>query len=169
MKTQTDTFMNKYIALYNKRNLVLAFFGAVICFIPLFIVSLIYNVIKEDILISFAPFVISFTAVAIASLSTIRFKRMIKEQEKQYVSQFNDDKVVHLETTLFLSDEWLICAGSVALHKNHITSIKSKLRYGRAGASNEVILTTTDGKKYRIWCLNSSNIEKIRDWKNTLA
>ena len=167
MRTHTNMTINKYIAFYHKRNFVLALFCAIICFIPLFIVSLIANVIKEDILISFVPFAISFIVVSIASLFTIRFKRMISEQEKEYEVQFNDDEVIHLETTLFISNEWLIWAGSVALYKKNIKTIKSKLRYGSAGSSNEVILTTIDGKKYNIWCLSSSNVDKIKKWKNT--
>ena len=167
MKTQTDMIINKYIAFYHKRNFVLSLICAIICFIPLFIVSLIANVIKEDILISFVPFAIFFIVVGIESLFTIRFKRMIFEQEKEYEVQFNDDEVIHLETTLFISNEWLIWAGSVALCKKNIKTIKSKLRYGRAGSSNEVIITTLDDRKYRIWCLSSSNVDKIKKWKNT--
>ncbi len=155
--------VNKYIYIYTKRNCILALFCASIAFIPLFIVSLIYDVIPEDTLIAFAPFVIAAICVAIASLSTIRFKKMIKMQEQQYGVQFDDDNVVHLETTLYLSENWLIWAGISSIYKNHIKSIHSKLVHG---ISNKVTIKTLDNKKYIIWCSSSSNINKIRKWKN---
>ena len=97
--------VNKYIHIYNRRNCLLALFCAIIVFIPLFIVSLIYDVIPEDTLISFVPFVIAAICVAIASLYTIRFKKMINMQEQLYGVSFNDNNAVHLETTLYLSED----------------------------------------------------------------
>ena len=159
--------MKKYIKLYHKRNVKLAFLCAVIVFVPLFVVSLFYNVVREDIIISFVPFVLAMLCVAVASLYTIRFKKMIKEQEHIYNVEFQDTKADHLETTLYLSDEWLIWAGSSAFYKKHIKSISSVRRFGRVGSSNQVTIKTVDNKKYTIWCLRTSNIKKIREWKNT--
>ena len=157
--------VNKYIHIYNRRNCLLALFCAIIVFIPLFIVSLIYDVIPEDTLISFVPFVIAAICVAIASLYTIRFKKMINMQEQLYGVSFNDNNAVHLETTLYLSEDWLIWAGVSSMYKSHIKSVRSKLIHGRSGSSNKVVITTVDNKKYVIWCLSSSNINKIRKWK----
>ena len=91
---------------------------------------------------------------------------MIKMQEQQYGVQFDDYNVIHLETTLYLSENWLIWAGISSIYKNHIKSIHSKLVHGRSGSSNKVTIKTVDNKKYIIWCLSSSNINKIRKWKN---
>ena len=158
--------INKYIHIYNKRNCLLALFCATIAFLPLFIVSLICDVIPEDTLVAFLPFVFAAAWVAIASLYTIRFKKMIKKQEWQYGVQFNDNNAAHLETTLYLSDDWLIWAGSCAIYKNHIEAIRSTLVHGRGGFSNKVTIKTVDNKKYIIWCLSSSNINQIKKWKN---
>ena len=158
--------IDKYIHIYTKRNWLLALFCASIVFIPLFIVSLIYDVIPKDTLIAFVPFLIAGICVATASLCTIRFKKMIKMQEQQYGVQFNDDNVVHLETTLYLSEKWLIWAGVSSIYKDHIKFIYSKLVHGRSGSSNKVTIKTVDNKEYTIWCLSSSNINKIRKWKN---
>ena len=159
--------MKKYIKIYHKRNVKLAFLCAVIVFVPLFVVSLFYNVVREDIIISFVPFVLAMLCVAVASLYTIRFKKMIKEQEHIYNVEFQDTKADHLETTLYISDEWLIRAGSCAFYKKHIKSISSVRRFGRVGSSNEVTIKTIDNKKYTVWCLSASNIKKIREWKDT--
>ncbi len=159
--------MKEYIKIYHKRNIKLAFLCAVIVFIPLFVVSLFYDVVPEDTVVSFVPFVLAALSVAVASLYTIRFKKMIKEQEQIYDIQFQDANAEHLETTLYLSDDWLIWAGSCAFYKKHIKSINSVRRYGRVGSSNQVTIKTIGNKKYTIWCLSASNIKKIREWKNT--
>lgn len=157
--------VNKYVKIYNKRNILLALFCATIAFIPLFAVSLIYDVVEEDIIISFLPFIIAAICVAIASIFNLRFKRMIKTQEQIYNVQFNDTNVINLETTLYLSNEWLIWAGSSAIYKKHIKSIHSTIECGRAGRTNKVTVKTVDNKKYIIWCLRADNVEKIRKWK----
>ncbi len=160
--------MKKYITYYNKRNIKIAFAFAAVIFILFFVVSLIYDVIENDVLISFLPFVYAAISVAIASLYTIRFKKMIEKQEKLYDVQFQDKDIERLETTLFLSDEWLIWAGSCAFYKKHIKSINSVRRYAQAGgSSNEITVKTVDGKKYTIWCLSSSNVKRIKKWLNT--
>ena len=90
---------------------------------------------------------------------------MINMQEQLYGVSFNDNNAVHLETTLYLSEDWLIWAGESAIYKYHIKSVRSKLVHGRSGSSNKVVITTVDNKKYVIWCLSYSNINKIRKWK----
>ncbi|MBR2861712.1 MAG: hypothetical protein IKB86_07740 [Clostridia bacterium] len=156
--------IEKYIKIYHRRNYYLALMCSVIVFIPFFVVSLIYDVIKYDILIAFLPFPIGAIFVALAYLYTIRFKKMIQYQEQLYNAEFNDEGVVNLETTLYLSKDWLIWAGSSAIYKKHIKNIRSKVEYGRAGSSNKVTITTVDGKKYIIWCFSATNILKIRRW-----
>ena len=156
--------IDKYIGIYHKRNIQLALICATIVFLPLFIVSLFYDVVPEDTLVSFVPYILATLCVAIASLFTKRFRTMIHKQEQIYSVKFQDTDVVHWETTLYLSKDWLVWAGSCAIYKEHIKSIGSKLRHGRAGSSNEVIIKTVDNKQYTIWCLNSSNIKKIKEW-----
>ena len=159
--------MEKYIKIYHKRNVQLALFGAILVFLPLFIVSLFYDIVPEDTLISFVPFILALICVAVASLYTIRFKKLIAEQEQIYHIQFQDNNVEHLETTLYLSDEWLIWAGSCAFYRLHIKSISSVLRFGRAGASNQVTIKTVDDKKYTVWCLSASNVKKLKEWRKS--
>lgn len=156
--------LKKYIILYIKRNTILALICATIVFIPLFITSVIYDVISYDKIVAFAPFPIALICALISFLPIIRFKKMILQQESLYNTAFSDTGATCLETTLYLSKDWLIWAGSCAIHKKHIQSVKSKLAAGRAGSSNKVTITTVDGKRYIIWCLSASNIKKIRDW-----
>ena len=158
--------VEKYINIYKKRNYKLGIFCAIIVFIPLFVVSLIFDVISYDIAISFAPFLLSFLCVLFANLHTIRFRKMITWQENLYNIKFNDNNVEHLETTLYLSNDWLIWAGSSAFNKKHISSIKKRVERGKSGISNRIIVKTIDNKKYSIWCLSDENVKKIKEWQN---
>jgi len=159
--------MKKYINIYHKRNMQLALFCAIIVFLPLFVMSLFYDEVPGDTLISFVPFILATICVAVASLYTIRFKKLIAAQEQIYHIPFKDDNVKHLETTLYLSDHWLIWAGSCAFYKQHIKSISSSRRFGGAGSSNRVTIKTNDDKKYTVWCLSASNVKKLKEWQKS--
>ena len=149
------------------RNMRLVFICASIIFLPLFITSLLYDVVPGDIWIALVPFYLAPICVAVASLYTIRFRKMIAKQEQAYHIQFQDDNVEHLETTLYLSSDWLIWAGSCAFYKKHIKSIRSVRRFGRAGSSNQVTINTIDGKKYTMWCLSAANVKKLKAWQKS--
>ena len=158
--------ISKYIKVYVKRNILLALFCSILVFIPLFIVSLIYDVMSYDIAVSFVPFAIAIICVLISLIPTIQFRRMITQQEEVYGVKFSDTGAVHLETTLFLSDNWLIWAGVSALYKGYITDVKSRIMSGSVGSSNRVELITADNKRYVVWCLNGNNLVKIKKWLN---
>ena len=158
--------ISKYIKVYVKRNILLALFCSILVFIPLFIVSLIYDVLSYDIAVSFVPFAIAIICFLISLIPTIQFRRMIAQQEEVYGVKFSDTGAVHLETTLFLSDNWLIWAGVSALYKGYITDVKSRIMSGSVGSSNRVELITADNKRYVVWCLNGNNLVKIKKWLN---
>ncbi len=133
--------VERYIRIYRKRNVSLALICATIVFIPFFIVGLIYDVLSYDLIIAFLPFPLALVCCLIGIFPNLRFRKMIAQQEALYNTKFCDAGVVHLETTLYLSEDWLIWAGSCAIHKKHIRSFKSKLVSGRAGSSNRVTIT----------------------------
>ena len=156
--------VEKYIKIYRKRNVILALICTTIVFIPLLIASLIYDVLSYDLIVAFIPFPIAFICVLFSFLSIIRFRKMIRQQESLYDTVFSDTDATHLETTLYLSKDWLIWAGCCAIYKIHIQSIQHKLVVGRFGSSNKVTITTVDNKRYTIWCLSTTNIKKIKIW-----
>jgi len=125
-------------------------FCAAIAFIPLFIVSLTHDVVSYDLIIAFIPFPFALVCVLISALPIIRFRKMIMWQESLYGTTFSDINANHLETTLYLCDEWLIWAGRYAIYKNHIQSLKHRLVSGRVGVSNKVTIRAVDGKRYNI-------------------
>lgn len=157
--------VEKYIRLYMMRNMLLCLGLAVLCWVPLFIVSVIADVLAYDIAFSFVPFPIAGLCVLVSYIPTFRFKKMIKEQETYYHTEFTDSGVKRLENTLFLSDDWLIAAGERALYKEHIRGIRVKSVYSRYGGSHLVKITTVDDKLHSVWVLSSSNIKKIQKWR----
>ena len=107
---------------------------------------------------------------------------MIKEQEQLYKIKFNDtiefiykpnygefEYGNNLEFLgLFdISKEWLIAAGTCAIYKPHLKSIKSTRHHGKHGTSYRVIFKTINGKKYKIWINSPSDIQRIRKWKKS--
>ncbi len=156
--------IEKYIRIYLKRNILLALICTAIVFIPLFIVSLVYDVLSYDLIIAFVPFPIALICVLISLLPIIPFQKMIMQQELLYDTVFSDTDANRLETALYISKDWLICAGNCALYKKHIHSFKHKVVSGRSGSSNKVTITTIDNKRYVIWCLSATSITKIKDW-----
>ena len=158
--------MKKYIIIYHKRNIMFALLFATLAFIPMFITSLLYDYVPNDTVLSFFPFVLAAFSVAVASLSIIRFKKVIRKQERLYGIQFQDTNAVHIEKTLYVSEDWLIRAGTFAFYKKHIKSITYVLQTGKGGPSYKVTIKTTENKKYIFWSKNLSSIKKIRKWKN---
>ena len=156
--------VEKYIRLYMRRNMLLCLGLAILCWVPFFIASVIADVLAYDIVFSFVPFPIAFVCVLVSYIPTFRFKRMIKEQEAYYHTEFTDRGVRRLENTLYLSDDWLIAAGTCALYKKHIQGVYEKYINTRSGGSHLVKITTVDDKLHSIWILSSPNIKKIQRW-----
>ena len=161
--------VKKYIKIYHKRNLQLAFFCASMVFVTSIILIIFdkVSVCPEDIIVLFMPFLLTLPFLFIASLYTIRFKKMIKEQEQLYKIKFNDADAVWLENVLYISKEWLIAAGTCAIYKPHLKSLKSIRHHGKYGTSYRVIFKTINGKKYKTWINSPSDIQRIRKWKKT--
>ena len=156
--------VEKYIRLYMRRNMLFGLGLAILCWVPLFIASVIADVLAYDIVLSFVPFPIAFVCVLISYIPTFRFKRMIKEQEVYYHTEFTDRGVRRLENRLYLSDDWLIAAGECALYKKYIRGMREKYITSRSGGSHLVKITSVDDKLHSIWILSSSNIKMIRQW-----
>ena len=159
----------KYINQYLKRNTVLISFCTVLIMIPFLICSFIFDAVAYDSILSLVvPLLLGGICFLCSSLYTVRFKRMIAQQERAYGVTFCDADAVHLETMLYLSKDWLILAGSLAFYKMHIKSVEHKRVHvnGRATSSTKVTVTTTDNQEYTIWGLSPSNIKKIKQWVN---
>jgi predicted ferric reductase len=158
--------MKKYIKIYLKRNVIIALICATLAFIPLFVVSLLYDYVPEDTIISFSPFLLAVSGVAVTSISIIRFKKIIRKQEKRYGIQFQDTNAEHIEKTLYISRDWLIRAGNFAFYKKHIKSITYTLQNGKGGPSYKVTVKTIENKDYTFFSKIEPSITKITKWKN---
>ena len=89
---------------------------------------------------------------------------MIRRQERLYNIKFKDYYAVNLEKTVFLSQNWIIYAGRIAIYKKHIQAISSKYVIGKGPSFYKVIIKTVDNKKYTLKCYEQSNLVKIKNW-----
>ena len=154
----------KYVRIYLKRNFFLALFVAVAAFVPLFTVALIYDVVENDAAISLVPFAVVPICFLYSFFRTVRFKKMITRQEKEYATDFNDLNAVRIDDLVYQNVSWLVIAGKVAIYKEHIRNASYKVVRGNMGSSAIVTLFTADGRRYRIWCRSVSGAVKIRKW-----
>ena len=94
---------------------------------------------------------------------------MIKMQEDMFNITFNDKNAKSISKTsnAYLSDDWLIYAGSGAFYRDYIKSFSSK-KYNstRGGGGYRLIVNTIDGQEYEFHARASGDIKKLREWKN---
>lgn len=159
--------INKYVRLYMKRNSLLALFCATICFIPFFACAILYDVLWYDIFISFVPYVLAGIIILISYFLTFRFRKEIKRQEEKFNVRFSDTGKTKLDSTIFISDEWLIFAGTHAWYKPNIKSITDKIL--NAASSKErtrFTIVTIGEEKTNVVVYSPLVVEKINSWKN---
>ena len=155
-----NELVKKYVLLYVKRNTILTLALSMFVFLFLFIASLFYKVNPDDILSFFMIFLYPLPLLLFSFLYIIRFTSMIKKQEIEFQIPFNDENVQKIDDTIFVSDHWLINAGSCAFYKGNI----AKLTYKEIKGQPKVIITTNNEKKYSFWCRCYEDLDDIRKW-----
>lgn len=158
----------KYIGIYMKRNLITAFVCAGIAFVPLLIVSMENNAVEKDLLIALIPFPVALCCFLISLLPCLGFQRMIGLQEKRYGTRLDDAEEIRLENGLYLSRNWLIAAGRVAIYKKHIQKLKQEFKVEKGGSVYRIRITVDGGRQYTVRCRSEANVKKIRNWFNKI-
>ena len=161
------TLARHYSILHLKFYGTLCFLIGTIMFIPLFITSLIYDVVENDVffavVVSYGPCFIGFLLL---SGWNVRFYHMIRRQEQMFGIQFTDTNAKPLwrESLSFLSDEWFIHAGSAAFYKDYIQRVAwvRQIPEGRGGYY--LIVETTDNRSYQLFIRSRSGCEKVKKW-----
>lgn len=158
--------VQKYIRIYLKRNAILLLCICAPISILFFIVSLFADVLPYDIWLIFLPLLLGVLIFCISTLYVFRFKRLISVQENYLHTVFNDNHAHKIAGTItYLSDDWLIIAGSCAFHRQYIRSFSVKSVRGIHGTGHKVTVNTIDGKKCSFWSQASSDIKKMRAWR----
>ncbi len=104
----------------------------------------------------------------ILMLPSLRFVWMIRRQEKMGLS-FQTDPLRQFESSMtrtYLTDDWLIHAGYVALHRSRITAIQHETDHSRFGFSHRIFVLDADGHIYRWHLSKASNHTVLRWWKD---
>lgn len=163
--------MKKYNLIYAKNTFLMCFVISLIAAIPLFIVSLFYDAAENDVLYFLYCF-LAGAAVWLARLLRIPFAHMIlRRQEKLLGIKFDDKDVKPLypksaNSLIYVSDEWLIFAGTGAFCRDYIEKItvRSKKRKNRTDYFHLCIIIGKDQKKYYKLLDSASTAKKIREW-----
>ncbi len=163
--------MKKYNLIYAKHTFLMCFVISLIAAIPLFIVSLFYDEVENDILYSLYC-LLAGAAVWLLLLLRIPFAHMIlRRQEKLLGKKFDDKDVKPLypksaNSLIYVSDEWLIFAGTGAFGREYIEklTVRSKKRKNRTDYYHLCIIIGKDKKKYYKLLDSASTAKKIREW-----
>lgn len=159
-----DKMEKKYIGIYVRRNLIAALLCAGIAVALMLVASLTNDAVPNDILISLIPLPIALCWFLLSLIPIIGFRKMIKQQEKQYGICFEDAEVIHLENGLYLSRNWLIVVGRCGLYKKHIRKMKQKFIVEKGGSVYRIRILVEGDRRYTIRCRNEANVKKIRNW-----
>lgn len=163
--------MKKYNLIYAKHTFLMCFVISLIAAIPLFIVSLFYDEVENDILYSLYC-LLAGAAVWLSLLLRIPFAHIIlRRQEKMLGIKFDDKDVKPLypksaNSLIYVSDEWLIFAGTGAFCRDYIEkfTVRSKKRKNRTDYYHLCIIIGKDQKKYYKLPDSASTAKKIREW-----
>jgi len=166
----------RYILMYVKSNAFILILVTSIVFFSLFL-TIIFS--GEKITIEYLMLIIAFTSIIfipgiiifLYSLIYIeRFNKIIKLQEKLYNTTFNNKNEITLQKNLnYLSDEWFIQAGSLALHYKYIKSINFKTIHRiNANSTYYIIFKTQNNQKYKVTIAKTTHYNQIRKWWNNL-
>lgn len=146
-----------------KRAIISLELAAAVCIVP-FAMSLMTLGQKNGYMLMLMIICIGVIVFTTFMLPCIRFYIMICSQEKKGY-QFVPREVRVLSKTMggtYLGSEWLIYAGSVALHYTQCKTIRGvSNKYGRIRYS--IIVETIGGRTYE-WPLSRQNVKSVQDW-----
>ena len=128
----------------------------------------VYGTFPELIFVSVVSAVTILCHLAYYSYHIISFSSMIKRQEAQYRTVFNDKgaKTVSIfEFWTICSDNWLISPGKFAIHKREIKSVSLGESYShRQSILYPVRIKTCSGKTYQLKFSNEIQAKAVRNW-----
>ena len=166
---------NKYTLKYIKRNF-LYFIGFIIIVFLYTIVDFLIkhhhismDAFKTILIITGIFSILAIIIFFISLIYIIRFYKIISMQEKEYNTTFsNDNEMVLSKWGLnYLTDEWFIKAGILAVHYKNIKSLNIKRDFSRKDRYF-IIFKTKNDKEYKVSLKNSYHYTKIRKWWNNL-
>ena len=102
----------------------------------------------------------------IRSALIIRFKKMIREQERMYSVSIDDDcEFNEIAYMICVSNNWIVFPANRAFYRENIKKISYKKRGTGRTADHFILVTTQDGKKYKMHASSGAVMRKIREWQ----
>lgn len=167
--------MKKYNLIYAKNTFFMCFLISLLVAVPFLVVSFFFDAVENDILYSLYC-LLAGVAVWLLLLLRIPFAYMIlRRQEKMLGIKFDDRSVKPLypsavamsaNSLIYMSDEWLIFAGTSAFCRNYIEkfTVKSKKRKNHIHYYHLCIIFGKDQKKYYKLLDSASTAKRVREW-----
>lgn len=160
---------NRYIMKYLVYQ-ALPFFGVVCAMIATLIpITALYGTFPELIVVSVISAITVICHIAYYSYNVISFSRMIKKQEIQYRTVFNDNEaktVSRFSLWAICAKDWLIVPGKLAIHRREIRSVSlgdSYLQY-KNGIIYPMKIKTHSGKTFQLKFTDDARAKAVRKW-----
>lgn len=158
--------MKKYINHFLKRRLLIIIISSTVLFLLFFHILLFCQSAADPPLSALWVYVLALVWYGFYIILTLRFKALIKRQEKQFGIVFNDTNVVALypKSNTFLSDDWLIFAGKTAFYRQYISCIQVIPKRTSMGNDYYLKIKAVDSTIFTIHIDSNSSAKRIKKW-----
>ena len=167
---ERDNRVRRYIILFLKRLLLIVLLMPVAIFAAFGLLSVFDESVRGRVPeVALSGTCIVLLPVLLGFLRIYRFRRMIEKQEEYLSVNFEDTGVkgFEQELMLFLADDWLILAGSMAFHRMYISMLNWEMEYPRRAATGYWLkIKTVDQKTYRIHLHSVQACKQVHRWWN---
>ena len=168
-KTSTSKSIKYYSSLYIKNQTVLVSIITIPISMLFFVISLLYNLLEHDVLVSFVPLLIGICYLSVVYIRTFHFRNMILCQEKKLKISFDAKDLIPLypKTLFYSSDFWFIKSGCWAFHKSYLNKIKVRVEDDKTiNRHYAVEFHTIEGSIITDRHLLSGEVRKLKEWYN---
>ena len=162
---------NTYIKKYMFRS-VCWIFGSAFFLCTLFLVVCLFSdSLSNDLLVIWFILGLAVLAFFISLLPILRFRYMIRLQEKMFNTEFCDEEAqpIHRYSLVYLTKDWLIVAGRYAFYRSFIRNNRIKILIQNNSRGNDYFIKIegVNHQTYRFHADSSSSAKQIKAWSKT--
>ena len=159
--------IQKYISLYMKRWIIGWTFVATLCAVPILVLGIKHHRFPFEL---FLPYAVEGLLLLFHKFLSRKFPKSIRIQEEMHAISFSDHGAKQIPTRrtgvdedLYLSDDWIILAGSYALYKDHITRATCDVMESKVYYYSMNFWTRSD-QIYTLGMENRRGLKEVEQW-----
>jgi len=128
------------------------------------VITLIFKIFPNDVLLTLVPIALGILAFLWGFVKCAAFEA----SAKSYSVPFDDknSKPLFRGSTVFLSDNWLICAGQFAAPREEIKKISLGVSNSDAGKNFSFGVVLENGRVYNVSVDSQASARKVITWLN---